>query len=166
MTRASTSLRTQAAVLLLGAIMLGLPPRATAQTKIAHTKYMFHHLEAVQIDELIDYLGSRREKDPPDPEPFLGLAAAHAAKGEVETAMTYVEKAVDGGMPVERFLVGPRGALAPLNESARFKRFLEDRSLVRICDEGPIPFRFHVTQRLQRIFGTGGTCWAGPCHIR
>ena len=39
--------------------------------------------------------------------------------------MTYVKKAVDGGMPVERFLVGPRNCLAPLTDSAEFKRFLE-----------------------------------------
>ena len=87
---------------------------------------MFHHLEAGEIDELIDYLSNRPEKDPPDLEPFFGLAAAYAEKGDIKTALTYVQRAVDAGMPIERFLVGPRNVLAPLTGSAEFKRFLKE----------------------------------------
>jgi alkaline phosphatase D len=87
---------------------------------------MFHHLEAGETDELIDYLSNRPEKEPPDIEPLFGLAAAYAEKGDVKTALTYVQRAVDAGMPVERFLVGPRNVLAPLTGSAEFKRFLKE----------------------------------------
>ncbi len=99
---------------------------ADAQTKIEHTKYMFHHLEAGQTDALITYLKKRPQKDPPDLEPLFGLAAAYAEKGDIKTAMTYVTKAVDGGMPVQRFLAGPRHVLAPLTGSVQFKEFLKD----------------------------------------
>jgi alkaline phosphatase D len=106
--------------------VVSVSPHAHAQTKITHTKYMFHHLEAGEIDELIDYLSNRPEKDPPDLEPLFGLAAAYAEKGDVKTALTYVQRAVNADMPVERFLVGPRNVLAPLTGSAEFKRFLKE----------------------------------------
>ena len=111
--------------------------RANAQTKIEHTKYMFHHLEAGETDALITYLKKRPQKDPPDLEPLFGLAAAYAEKGDIKTAMTYVTRAVDGGMPVERFLVGPRNALAPLTGSVEFKQFLKSR-LVSELLHGPM----------------------------
>jgi len=108
----------------LGCIACG-GGHAHAQTKIEHTKYMFHHLEAGEIDELIDYLSKRSPKNPPDLEPFFGLAAAYAKKGDIKTAMIYVTKAVNAGMPVERFLVGPRNVLSSLTNSAEFKLFLK-----------------------------------------
>jgi alkaline phosphatase D len=98
---------------------------AQAQTKIEHTKYMFHHIEAGEVDKLIDYLSARLDKNPSDLEPLFGLAAAQAKKGDMETAMTYVQRAVVAGMPIERFLVGPRNVLAPLTDSAEFKQFLK-----------------------------------------
>ena len=60
---------------------------AYAQTKIEHTKYMFHHLEAGQTDALITYLKKRPKKDRPDLEPLFGLAAAYAEKGDIKTAI-------------------------------------------------------------------------------
>ncbi len=106
--------------------VVSVSPHAHAQARITHTKYMFHHLEAGEIDELIDYLSGRGQEDPSNLEPLFGLAAAYAEKGDVETAMTYVQRAIDAGMPVERFLVGPRTVLAPLTGSAEFKRFLKE----------------------------------------
>jgi alkaline phosphatase D len=119
----SVAIRSTGSILLCLCIKCG--QGVHAQTKIEHTKYMFHHLEAGQADALITYLKKRPQKDPPDLDPLFGLAAAYAETGDIQTAMTYVTKAVDGGMPVQRFLAGPRQALAPLTGSAQFKQFLK-----------------------------------------
>lgn len=110
---------------------------AAGRTKIEHTKYMFHHLEAGEVGPLIEYLETRPQKDPPDLEPLFGLAAAYAEKGEVQTAMTYVRRAIDAGMPMQRFLVGPRNALAPLTGSAEFKQLLKDHPVGELL-HGPM----------------------------
>jgi len=58
---------------------------------------------------------------PQDLESFYVLAIAYARKGEIETSVSYVKKAVAGGLPFERFQAGPRDLLQPLYESDAFK---------------------------------------------
>lgn len=118
-------------------IVCGSAGQANAQAKIEQTKYMFYHFEAGQVDELIQFLKQRPQKDPPDLEPLFGLAAAYAKKGDIKTAMTYVHKAVDAGLPVERFVVGPRHVLGSLTDSTEFKQFLKDHPVSELL-HGPM----------------------------
>jgi len=63
------------------------------------------------------------EKHPGDAESHFVLACAHTALGGLDEAMAHVKKAVEAGMPVERFLAGPRDLLKPLVDSDVFKAF-------------------------------------------
>jgi alkaline phosphatase D len=94
---------------------------------------------------------------PQDLESLYVLAVAHARKGNIETSLSYVEKAVEGGLPFERFQAGPRELLVPLHESTAFQQLarqhgrrllhgpllgcVTDRSArlwVRTADEAPV----------------------------
>jgi len=69
------------------------------------------------IKHFVDYLGEH----PKDLESMYGMAIACARKGEINKAVTYVQKAVDEGLPFSRFLAGPRDLLKPLTDSPEFK---------------------------------------------
>jgi len=69
------------------------------------------------IEHFVDYLSEH----PKDLESMYGLAVAYAQKREIDKALTYVQKAVDEGLPFVRFLAGPRDLLRPLTNSPGFK---------------------------------------------
>ncbi len=71
--------------------------------------------KAIRTSE--DYL----KEHPTDLESFFVLAVAHTHKGEIEKALHYVNKAIDGGLPFERFQAGPRDLLEPLTRTKAFK---------------------------------------------
>ncbi|MFC1637024.1 alkaline phosphatase D family protein, partial [Planctomycetota bacterium] len=85
------------------------------------------------IKHFEDVLG----KYPGDLESLYGLAMAYTQKRDLDDAMKYVKKAVDGGMPFGRFLAGPRDLLEPLTESAAFKAFSHAHPLVGLL-HGPM----------------------------
>ena len=60
-------------------------------------------------------------KYPGDLESYYGLAMAYAQKRQIDKAIEYVEKAVEGGLPFGRFWAGPRDLLSPLTSSPKFK---------------------------------------------
>ena len=64
---------------------------------------------------------------PEDLEARYGLAVAHAYQGEIEQAMDYVRAAVERGLPVERFVAGPRALMEPLHESEAFSDYIRGR---------------------------------------
>lgn len=74
-------------------------------------------IEEERYDEAIKHLHQQLEEIPGDPEFFFCLAVAHAQTGETNTAVNYVRKALDAGLPAGRFLAGPRKLLAPLQET-------------------------------------------------
>ena len=63
-------------------------------------------------------------KYPGDLESYYGLAIACAQKRQIDKAIEYVEKAVEGGLPFGRFLAGPRDLLSPLTTSLKFRALL------------------------------------------
>jgi len=73
------------------------------------------------IEHYDDYLSEH----PKDLESMYGLAVAYAQKQEIDKAVTYVQQAVEEGLPFARFLAGPRDLLKPLTSSPEFKVLAE-----------------------------------------
>ena len=76
-------------------------------------------------------------KYPGDLESLYGLAVVYAQKRDLDRAMAYVKKAVDGGLPFGRFLAGPRDLLQPLTESTEFQEYAKAHPLVGLL-HGPM----------------------------
>ncbi len=74
-----------------------------------------------QYDAAIKHFEDYLSKHPKDLESMYGLAVAYTQKNNITTAMTYVDKALEEGLPFSRFLAGPRDLLKPLTDSAEFK---------------------------------------------
>ena len=64
-------------------------------------------------------------KHPKDLESMYGLAVAYTQRNNINTAMVYVEKAIEEGLPISRFLAGPRELLKSLTDSIEFKALAE-----------------------------------------
>jgi len=112
------------------------PPRtqpAPVQDGYTREQYKRRPLEAMtmieegRLEEAIGHLHDQLEDIPGDPEFFYGLAVAHAQQGALDTAVDYVRKALDAGLPPGRFLAGPRALLAPLQEAAAFRDLIDRR---------------------------------------
>ena len=74
-----------------------------------------------QYDAAIKHFEDYLSKHPKDLESIYGLAVAYTQKNNITTAMAYVEKALEEGLPFSRFVAGPRDLLKPLIDSAEFK---------------------------------------------
>jgi alkaline phosphatase D len=88
-------------------------------------------------EEAAAYCRELLEKDPADLESLFNLAVAESRMGSIPAAMVYVRKAVELGLPFERFLVGPRDMLLPLLESEEFRRYAAGRDPVQLL-HGPL----------------------------
>ncbi|MCG8311204.1 MAG: alkaline phosphatase family protein [Cytophagales bacterium] len=80
-----------------------------------------------KVDEAIFNLENFLKDFPNDAESNYCMALAHAVQNHIGDAMPYVEKALEAGMPIERFFAGPRGLTKNLVESNEFSRFAEGR---------------------------------------
>jgi len=74
-----------------------------------------------KYDAAIKHFEGYLSEHPKDLESMYGLAVACAQKGEIDKAVSYVQKAVGEGLPFARFLAGPRDLLKPLTNSSGFK---------------------------------------------
>ena len=75
----------------------------------------------------IEALKAHAQAHPNDAETWFMVAVAYTARDEMEQAMKSAKRAVDLGLPVERFLAGPRSLLAPLTEYEPFQQFVAGR---------------------------------------
>jgi alkaline phosphatase D len=73
--------------------------------------------------QVIESAEAYLEDSPGDLESMFLLAVAHARARRPEKAMGYVRKAVEAGLPIGRFLAGPRDLLRPLTEADAFRAF-------------------------------------------
>lgn len=89
-----------------------------------------------KYDEAARYCRELLESDPSDLESLFNLAAAEARLGNITGALEQCRRAVELGLPIERFLAGPRDVLQPLLESDAFKSFAAQRPVELI--HGPI----------------------------
>ena len=69
------------------------------------------------------------EADPADQESLFNLTVAQAQLGQLGLAMKSARRAVDAGLPAERFLAGPRDLLKPLLEHPPFRQEFAERNL-------------------------------------
>lgn len=74
-----------------------------------------------KYDKAIQTSDEYLKDHPDDLESMYVLAVAYAQLGQMERALFYVESAVAAGLPLERFVVGPRDLLQPLLENEDFK---------------------------------------------
>jgi alkaline phosphatase D len=71
----------------------------------------------------IKYCKKRLQQDSNDSETLFMLTVAWSQLGEIDSAITSMHKALNTGLPFERFLAGPRQLLNPLRESKPFKEY-------------------------------------------
>jgi alkaline phosphatase D len=72
--------------------------------------------------ETIKYCQELLAEDPDDLESLFNLAVAQAHIGDINSAIQTMERAVQAGIPFERFLAGPRDILKPLTDSPEFRK--------------------------------------------
>ncbi len=75
------------------------------------------------IQEAIDYL----REHPEDTESYFVLTVAYTQQGDIKKAMDNVERALENGLPFDRFLAGPRTLLKPLYENDDFQAMKDER---------------------------------------
>ena len=78
-----------------------------------------------KTDQAIDYFQQFLKTHPGDLESYYGLALAYTQKQDYEKALEYVKTGVEEGLPLARFIAGPRNLFQPLVTQKAFKRFAE-----------------------------------------
>ncbi len=78
-------------------------------------------------DEAIKTLENFLADFPNDAESHYCMAVAYAVKNNVPKSLDHVKIALENGMPIERFIVGPRSLLLNLTKSKEFKIFMQGR---------------------------------------
>ena len=64
---------------------------------------------------------ARLDSDPGDAESLFVLAVAQTRMGRLDAALETVDRALEAGLPMGRFLAGPRELLAPLTATPAFR---------------------------------------------
>ena len=82
-----------------------------------------------KIDKSIKDMNQIQKDLPGDLESLYVLAVASAQKGNVNQANEYAIKAIDGDLPIERFLAGPRELLKPLTDSEPFSKLAQKHNI-------------------------------------
>lgn len=96
-----------------------------------------------ELETAIDRLNAYQKYHQGDLESLYGLAVAYAVKGDISQSFGYMHQAVNLGLPVERFIAGPRSLLKNLTQSDEFKTFIEGRYSRML--HGPIMGNFTAT---------------------
>jgi len=103
-------------------------PVTPSQRASAYKKF---HRDAIgkivkgDIDDTIQHFEQRLSSEPNDLETYFCLVLAYTCKKDINQAMHHAKAAADKGLPVQRFLAGPRDMLKPLVESKEFKNYLK-----------------------------------------
>ena len=85
---------------------------------------MLTHIAQEDYAPVFAWCKAYLEADPKDLESHYLLALAYARTGEIDKAMDCAAKGVELGLPIGRFLAGPRNVAKPLVESPAFKALL------------------------------------------
>lgn len=101
-----------------------------------------------KVDTIISYFNAYLEAFPEDLESHYGLAIAYTQKEQWDKAMQHVRISVDKGLPVERYIAGPRSLFEPLVEQPVFQEFVQGKYSSLIHG----PMLGHFTDRSARIW--------------
>lgn len=80
-----------------------------------------------KTDTIIQYFNAYLAAYPEDLESHYGLVVAFTQKKKWKKAMMHVKKSVDLGLPIERFIAGPRNLLASLTKKKIFKKYAKGK---------------------------------------
>ena len=89
-----------------------------------------------RADDAAKYAKELLLANPEDMESMFNLSVAQAQLGQLDQAVETMQQALDGGLPIERFVAGPRNLLKPLVESDAFRDELARRNVSLI--HGPM----------------------------
>ncbi|MHC4996129.1 MAG: alkaline phosphatase D family protein [Planctomycetota bacterium] len=84
-------------------------------------RYVLEGKAGQAVGEIADYL----REDPEDGESYFILTLAHTQAGRLDEAIDSMGKALRRGVPVGRFIAGPRHLLKPLAEHTAYQKVLE-----------------------------------------
>ncbi|MFV2069493.1 MAG: alkaline phosphatase D family protein, partial [Pirellulales bacterium] len=79
-----------------------------------------------QPEQAVAWCRQRLDKNRADGEALFTLTIAYCQMGQPQQARTTMQKALATGLPLARYLAGPRELLRPLTESDAFQRYLAD----------------------------------------
>lgn len=82
-----------------------------------------------KVNDAITELNNIMQKFPDDLESYFAYTIAYGMKGEMGTALNMAKKAVELGLPKERFAAGPRDLFKPLYADAAFQEWMKDTSV-------------------------------------
>jgi alkaline phosphatase D len=77
-----------------------------------------------RISEMETFLKSYLENYPSDEETYYLLSILHARQGQIVQAVEAAQRAVELGLPLGRFVAGPRDLFAPLLSSEPFRQLI------------------------------------------
>ncbi len=116
-------------------------------------KNQMARIEDGDIAGAIQCLSRYLEASPLDTEYMYGLVVAYTMSGNLDEAIKYVQRALDGGMSISRFLAGPRQFLSPLYAHKEFSSLA--RAYGNELIHGPL---------LGSVTDTSARFWARTVH--
>ena len=109
------------------AILLGIISNGFAQEQYGRKfREGIRLIAEEKDDQAIELAESFLSENPRDTEACYLLAVAHAQNGDINKAMNHVDKSLQLGIPVSRYLAGPRELLKPLINSEPFRQRFRD----------------------------------------
>ena len=86
--------------------------------------------------ETVHYCQQLLERHPHDLESLFNLSIAYGQLNQLDESWQTAQRALKAGLPLERYLAGPRDLLQPLYEHAKFKQLVAERGIQLI--HGPM----------------------------
>ena len=83
------------------------------------------YCELGYFDHALTFLDQFMQVFPNDPEGWYGYAVAHSARKNPARAFEFAQKAIDGGLPIDRFTCGLGGLLEPLLQYPAFRAMVD-----------------------------------------
>lgn len=80
-------------------------------------------------EQALQWAAERLAADPNDLESKFMQSVAYCQLGQLDLALSAMQSAVDAGLPVERYLAGPRDLLRPLRQLPSFRKLVAGRTL-------------------------------------
>ncbi|MCB9260579.1 MAG: alkaline phosphatase D family protein [Ignavibacteriales bacterium] len=81
------------------------------------------------FDEAIKICQSDLKDDPNDLESLFILTIAYCQNGQIDDAFNTAILAIEKGMPIERYLTGPRELLQPLYHNINFQKIIKNKNI-------------------------------------